>query len=315
MSDNNIVPFQPRKQKPVEGYTGLGSLIGQLATNKEEFQERMQQVRERMPSPFVEDYRVSNFPQVTGWLCPHCKQTVNDIDTHGWFKDTQGKPIPCPVCSPTVIRARSRRKADKIIQELVNGYKLLNMANLPVEADKLSMESYPKKGDQKAKELVKFFINGMQRELLLMGGVGRGKSGLAISAAKELASKGVQVLFLPASDYISLLLESYNHQGDNNIEDATRLVEVLILDDLGMNKGTEHTVLKTQELIERRHAAGLRTLITTNWTLQGLQEYWRLDSGTRAGFQPVERIISRLDGWYTPHVLNGPDLRLAGKRG
>ncbi len=303
---DNVTPFRKLKTSD-SGMTHSGQALNSLIGSREAVVKKMQEVAEQ-------DYRVPPMPpvQVKQWVCEICHFTCDDNGNHGWFKDIQGKAVPCSACTPLSNRGIYRRKAAKLISQLVQDCKLLNAQNLPEEASILTLDRYPKQGDKKALAIVKRFVSNGFKELFLTGDVGRGKSGLAIAAVNELVKQGEQVLYMPMKQYIGLLQENFNDQPDNHIKDICKLVDVLILDDMGTERVTDSgfVVEETQELIEARHAAGLRTLITTNYSLEGLAAYWYMPRYERMGFQPGARLVSRIGGWYEKHTLTGPDLRL-----
>jgi DNA replication protein DnaC len=247
--------------------------------------------------------------------CPECHYMVDLTDNHGWLHNYQTmKEEPCPVCSPPVIRARNQRASARLIKELVALGRFFDKCNLPPEAFNLSLSAFPAAGDQGAKRAVEMFINERLRNLILIGPPGTGKTGLAISAVKVLVSQGKQALFLPMSQYVDMAREDadYHNPNKTHIEAITRGVEVLFLDDMGLEVVTRKTLELTQKLIEARHAAGLRTFITTNLTLKGLLAAWNLPEYDRSGFQPAARTIDRLKAWYRPIEVKSASLRSEG---
>lgn len=310
---DNVTPFRKLKSSD-SGMASSGQVLNRLVGSREAVVRQMQEIASR------DDYLVPPMPvvQVKQWICEICHFTCDDNGNHGWFKDIQGKAVPCSACTPLSNRGIYRRKAAKLIQQLVQDCKLLNAQNLPEDAGGLTLDRYPKQGDKKALAIVKRFVSGGFKELFLTSDVGRGKSGLAIAAAHEMTKQGEQVLYMPMKLYIELVQENFNKDEagrqvpNNHIKDVCKLVDVLIIDDLGTERVTDSgfVVEETQELVEARHAAGLRTLITTNYTLEGLASYWYMPRYERMGFQPGARLVSRIGGWYEKHTFSGPDLRL-----
>ncbi|MBO0794128.1 MAG: ATP-binding protein [Ktedonobacteraceae bacterium] len=261
-----------------------------------------------------EGYKVPDRPRQKQRQCPRCHYMVDD-ENHGYLHNPHTmKEIPCPVCSPPVRRARGRRKADRLIKALVQNCVFSDEQNLPLEAPKWTMGSYPTHGDKEAKKIVQDFIRDRIKELFLYGEPGVGKTGLAIAASQALAKQGTQTLFMPILTYVGLLREDqesrFDHTAKTHIKEICQLVEVLIIDDLGLEIPTRTTIREIQELVETRHAAGQRTLITSNMSISDLKAYWELKD-VQGGFQPGSRIASRLSGWYKSYCFDGPDLRQA----
>lgn len=260
-----------------------------------------------------EPYTVPEMPRAgSTWRCETCKCMVNAIDTSGFTVDRAGRGglEPCPTCTPAVARAKAYKQTARHISQLVLDRKIFNEKNLPFNAHKLTLAAYPKHGDQKAKSKVQDFITGNIENLFLTGDVGRGKTGLSIAAANALALQGKQVFLLSVADYITLLKANFEKDAkENHIKEIIKDVEILFFDDLGAEGATEFTLKEIQEIIEYRNAAGLRTLITSNFNLKGLTAYWHLPVYENTGFQPAARTISRLKGWYQVVTFNGPELR------
>lgn len=312
--DNKVVPMRRTVKESKSGFSSVGAVVNGLPQERETFAERMARIRAR-PRPTEEDgeYRVPEPPRLRTWICPNCKLDTDGETTYGSFKDKSGKPVPCPVCSPPVLRAQRRRNVDKYIRLLVKNWIFSNEQNLPSDASDYSFGQYPKTGDTKAKKAVQQFASGSHVEMVLVGGVGRGKTGLAISATREIHAAGEQVLFMTMEEYIKLLQANFDKEDDNNIRYIAEHVDILVIDDLGVERPSAFTIQETQTLIDRRHKFGLRTLITTNYTLEGLLQYWHTDLGERAGFQQAERTISRIEGWYKVVTVGGSDLRKGAK--
>jgi DNA replication protein DnaC len=286
---------------------------GMGGNSRETFQQRLarfqEKHREREPE-YDPTPTISRRPVKKQYQCNHCKCTV-DEETQGWMKDESGKAVPCPVCSPAVRAVNARRFIDRLIKYLVDNFKFSDMQNLPDESAKLSLQAFPKQGDKIAKRLIEQFISRRIKELILIGEPGLGKTGLAISAVKELTEQGIQAVFLPMSYYVDLCREDmdFNNKDKSRIVEIANRVETLVLDDVGLEVTTKKTVEITQKLIEARHSAGLSTLITSNMDLPGLLECWSLPEYERTRFQPAKRTIDRLENWYKVHTLQGVSLR------
>jgi hypothetical protein len=283
--------------------------------NKQEFQAAMQAIPEHIPDPEdVPGYRPGKVEIVSGpimWVCQKCRMRTNGIDVHGFLRDENGRAsIPCPVCAPSIQARRMSRRVEGWIQTGVYTGMFSSIDNTPPESYYASMEDYPETGDRAALERVQQFIDGSIDSAYLYGDAGTGKTSLMFAALKELQAQKKQVLFLTAGEYFALVQENFNiHGQDNKIDEIVQNVEILFIDDLGVESPSKHTIKKWEELINARILKGKRTMITSNFSLAGLKEAWKLKEMEGTGFQPCTRVISRLKGAYVQIGFNCPDLR------
>jgi DNA replication protein DnaC len=133
--------------------------------------------------------------------------------------------------------------------------------------------------------------------LLLLGGVGTGKTHLAAAIVMMLARARRRVEFLPAASLFRQIRETFvENRNESEILDGFQSKEFLCLDDIGSGalSGFERRILL--EILERRLNDLRPTIITTNWGLDQIAE--EID----------ERIGSRLSGFMRIE-LKGDDRR------
>jgi DNA replication protein DnaC len=318
---------QQQQQQPEESSQPMTSTKKILEFDREAFQRQLQEFSERRRSREPEyDGPMSPLPHPEAkytHTCPDCGYKVNTADTHGYKRAEKPNSydvyaIPCPTCSPVVKRHQNAKKAKQYIQDLVHERFFTDICNLPDDAASCTFAEfeYLSDADTTARDAVMKFVEGQTKELLLWGETGRCKTGLAISAIHELKAHGVSCLMLPMKQYLDLLREdnarSKKGEPSTHIRQIARGVEVLLIDDLGVDRITDSgfAVEETQGLIEDRHTMGLRTIITTNMSLAGLEQYWHMEKYEKYGFQPGARIVSRLKGWYKVVHVAGIDQRI-----
>lgn len=105
--------------------------------------------------------------------------------------------------------------------------------------------------------------------LLLWGKPGTGKSHLAACIANALLDKGVPVVM---TSCIRLMDEMFNSdEAEGSILSRINTAKLLILDDLGAERGTEYAMEKVYDIIDARYRACKPMVITTNLTLDQLK--------------------------------------------
>jgi DNA replication protein DnaC len=122
-----------------------------------------------------------------------------------------------------------------------------------------------------AKHFAKEYPGGLpdhdRTGLLLFGGVGAGKTHLAVGIAQQLLERGIACRF---TDYRALLKQiqaSYdptNPATEQGIVAPLLSVEVLVLDDLGVGRATEWAQETLHYLLNHRYSHKLATILTTN---------------------------------------------------
>jgi DNA replication protein DnaC len=144
------------------------------------------------------------------------------------------------------------------------------------------------------------------QNLVISGGVGRGKTGAAIGALRELhmAGKSVAYWSLPNLMDIFRLEERGTKLGkdftENRpapvMEQITR-IDCVLLDDLGQERVTDYVAERLYVLIDGRYVATKPTILTTNLSRQDLEAHIG------------ERSASRIRENYCSARATGRDLR------
>jgi DNA replication protein DnaC len=144
------------------------------------------------------------------------------------------------------------------------------------------------------------------RDLFLFGPVGTGKTRLACSYANEAQQGGSPARFVRSA---LLLLQLQWQQLAIEEGEVTGLfrscmtVPVLVLDDVGTEKGSDFTRRTLQTLYDARGDRGIRTIWTSNLSLSELRTF--LDD---------DRMPSRIAGRAAIVKLDGRDWRVAERR-
>jgi len=140
------------------------------------------------------------------------------------------------------------------------------------------------------------------RGLYLCGGVGTGKTHLAVAVLNELIrKKRVPSLFVTVPELLDNLRGTYDHPGRNLDEwmDAVKNAEFLVLDDLGSEKPTAWVQERIFVIVNHRYREALPTVFTSNIGPK--------DLAAQLGERTASRIIAMCPGnWIS---LEGADYR------
>jgi DNA replication protein DnaC len=143
------------------------------------------------------------------------------------------------------------------------------------------------------------------RGLYLCGGVGTGKTHLAVAVLNEIVrKKRMPSLFVTVPELLDNLRETYNKPGRNLDEwmDAVQNADLLVLDDLGSERPTEWVRERIFVIVNHRYREALPTIFTSNIGPK--------DLAAQLGERTASRIIAMCD-WIG---LEGEDYRETAAR-
>lgn len=128
-------------------------------------------------------------------------------------------------------------------------------------------------------EVVAFLEQPKSPFLSLLGGVGLGKTHLAIALAWEWLERGKgTVLYYQTESLLDELRKRYRSWERGDEVDPYQLIEyvkncsLFVLDDLGAHKPTAWAEAKLDEMIDHRYINQRATVITSNFSLDMLPE-------------------------------------------
>ena len=209
--------------------------------------------------------------------------------------------------------SREAREPLPIKTDLAELGHLFGGANIPDNAGSWEFATYPLDGDQVTKDEAWAFANRQtfQRGLYLWGKLGRGKTSLAISILKTFLARGESGLYIRAAQYLRLVNQiARGNEKDAAILDLAYSVACLVLDDLAVEQTTPAAIRQFYELVEeRRGTNGLYTVITSNLSIDDLEERWRPDGVTPGDFHEGMRVTDRLRESWGELEIQGINLR------
>lgn len=179
---------------------------------------------------------------------------------------------------------RQRQRAEQIAKNRTNCFPERQMEEWTFDNDDGANE----KLTNMAKRYVAHFDNFRKdgKGLLFHGGVGTGKTYLACMIANALLDKGYPVLVTNFSRVLNTLQSNFEHRQD--YLDGFNRYSLLVIDDLGVERGTEFAKEQVYNVIDSRCLSGLPMIITTNLSVK------KLANETEIGYKRIyDRIIEK----------------------
>lgn len=191
----------------------------------------------------------------------------------------------CPECAETRREAEEReRKLRDEAERQARIERRLGAAGIPLRFRGKTFSSYVVDSDSKqsamatAMAYANEFKDRYERgaNLVFSGNPGTGKSHLACAIAQHIMEDGYTALYLTAMDMVRLIRSTWRRDGDRTETDVMNdlsAVHLLILDEVGMQYGTEGEQVILTDVIDRRYRDQLPTIILTNQDKKGLLDY------------------------------------------
>lgn len=135
--------------------------------------------------------------------------------------------------------------------------------------------------------------------LLFWGNVGTGKTFLAACIANALMERNVPVLMTSFPKLLNALGGIYSSERNEYLKSLNRY-QLLIIDDLGVERDTPYVLETVYLVIDERYKSGRPFIITTNLSLEELQNPADLEHG---------RIYDRIMERCVPVAFSGKNYR------
>lgn len=136
--------------------------------------------------------------------------------------------------------------------------------------------------------------------LMFYGSVGTGKTFYSACIANALLEKEVSVYMTNVPSLISSLSKNFGEDSDRVLQKVAA-VSLLILDDVGIERDTEFSLEKFQEIVDTRYRSKKPTIISTNLALEQFSNNENLR---------YQRVYSRITEMSYPVEVTGYDRRL-----
>ncbi|MGH9475691.1 MAG: ATP-binding protein [Terriglobales bacterium] len=205
---------------------------------------------------------------------------------------------------------------------------LLAAAQIPPRYQHCTLENFITEGSRElilahraAVAYSRDYPGGVDRDrsgLLLYGGVGSGKSHLAVAMAARLLERGIACRFVDHRALLKQIQATFdpaNPLTEAGVVQPLLEVEVLILDDLGVGRATEWALETLHYILNHRYSQQRATIVTTNLEDSETRARRLTDAGeagpTSLAQVVGERLRSRLYEMCVFVALHGGDFRRA----
>ena len=192
----------------------------------------------------------------------HGKYPAVYLDTDGSSKPINGKL--CPFCHAVELFRKE-----------------MKTALIPTRFVEKSLDNFTVKDawQAQAKAKVKNYIDNLEqfadqgRSLIFLGNVGTGKTHLAVSLLKAFLQKGGSGVFLSVSD---LILDIRDSWGKGSVKEKIELyasADLLVLDEVGVQAGTENERQILFSIINRRYNEVKPTVLISNLNIDAFKDF------------------------------------------
>ena len=231
-------------------------------------------------------------------VCHERRQTVvKRFRLPGYF-------IPrCPCsCQIEEERQRKEKQAQRDRMERIKRRRAHGLRDKSLHAYTFDHDNGSNPVMEKARAYVRNWKEALRNNtgLLLFGDVGTGKSFFAGCIANALLDQDVPVLMTSFPTILNQLTGVYPEERVEFINSLNDY-DLLIIDDLGVERSTEFAMEQMFEVVDRRYRYGKPMIITTNLTLEQLRNPPDL-----AHARIYERILERC----APILFSGENFRI-----
>lgn len=218
-----------------------------------------------------------------------------NCDKHGEFESKvffplgrDHRPIKsgCPKCAAIAQAERAeheRRRAEAERMHRVG--RLLDFSGIPARFSDRTLDGYAaiERGQKFALTVCKRFLGDFPeqakigRSLVMTGAPGTGKTHLACAVLRGvIETYGVPARFVTVSDMLRQIKETYRRDSEvSEREVIERFSEVglLVVDELGVQIGSEHEKLLLFEVLNARYQELMPTILISNLSADDLEEF------------------------------------------
>lgn len=210
------------------------------------------------------------------------------LEAHGYPADYLDPIYTCPKCRD---KGNTGSEWCKCLLKIINELAAAELnENAPLDKcrfDNFRLDIYSDKGDDdiSSRDIVESNLNackkfaesfdGTGKGILMVGNTGLGKTHLSLSIANVLIPRGFCVLYSSANELIRKINKEQFEGQDGDTLSLAKDCDLLILDDLGVEKVTEWSSSLLYEIINTRQNRRAPIIANTNLDLDELKEKYK----------------------------------------
>lgn len=223
-------------------------------------------------------------------VLPEFETKIAFCDTHGEY-DAKGFKLlqkviwaGCPQCAEKDKIEREQKEAQKESEAKQRRIESrLNQSGIPMRYREKDFESYVADTDGKEKaratamEFASNFATHRRKGTVVVfsGKPGTGKSHLAIAIAQHVMTSHT-ALYTSAIDAVRMIRDTWRRDSEKSETDVLNMlssIDLLILDEVGVQYGTEAEQVSLFDIIDKRYRDMMPTILLTNLSTKGMKEF------------------------------------------
>ncbi|HHX72164.1 MAG TPA: ATP-binding protein [Clostridiales bacterium] len=202
--------------------------------------------------------------------CGKCKTRKQHRITLFGVEKEVGIPCKCRKAESDALEARVQGMNEEVIRDRLRQEGLTDEAylNCTFDRDDLRNPEYTKTCKRYVEEWPE--MQRLNAGVLFFGGVGTGKSFLACAIANALIDQMQSVSVTSLPRILSVLQGGFDEERKNLLR-RIREYDLLVIDDLGVERDTPYATEQVYSVIDARYLAKKPLIITTNLTAREIQ--------------------------------------------